>query len=80
MKLTAVKEIVGKYSIEELSNAENDLMEERPLSIEISGDDEGEKLTHIIAAIWILKEMENKSIPLPKALRNYTQRVRNSIS
>jgi hypothetical protein len=80
MKLTVVKEIVGKYSLEELTKAENDLMEEKSLDIEISGEDEGEQLTHIIAAIWILKEMEEKNIPLPKALRNYTQRVRNSIS
>lgn len=80
MKLTVVKEIVGKYKVEELSKAENDLLEEKELSIHIDGDDEGEQLTHIIAAIWILNEMEEKNIPLPKALRNYTQRVRNSIS
>ena len=80
MKLTVVKEIVGKYNVEELSKAENDLLEEKELSIHIDGDDEGEQLTHIIAAIWILNEMKEKNIPLPKALRSYTQRVRNSIS
>ena len=39
MKLTVVKEIVGKYKVEELSKAENDLLEEKELSIHIDGDD-----------------------------------------
>ncbi len=80
MKLVVVKEIVSKYSLSDLTSAEEDLMEERPLEIEVEGDDEGEQLTHIIAAKWIIEEMDKEKIPLAKAVRNYTQRVRNSIS
>lgn len=80
MKIPVIKKIVEKYSLDELEAAELALLEEKPLDIEIEGDDEGEQLTHVIAALAIKGQMEVDDIPFPKALRNYTQRVRNSIS
>lgn len=79
MKIAAIRAAVEKYSLEELIKAEEALLEEETLAIEIDGEDEGEQLTHIIAAKQIREEIE-KGTDAKTALRNYTARVRNSIS
>ncbi len=80
MKIPVIKQIVEKYSIEALEAAEAAILEEKQPAIEITGDDEGEKLTHVIAALEIKRQAAAEDIPFAKALRNYTQRVRKSIS
>lgn len=80
MQIPVIKRIVEKYSEEQLRKAEEALIEEQPLEIEIEGEDEGEQLTHIMAALWVKNEMEQNDVPLGKAVRNYTVKVRNSIS
>lgn len=79
MKIPAIKKLVETYSIEELEAAEQALYNEETPTIEVEGSDEGEQLTHILAAIEILKQIQNGE-EFKNALRNYTQRVRNSIS
>jgi hypothetical protein len=56
------------------------MYDERTPEIIVEGKDEGEKLTHILATIHILEDMEKSGCDHRTALRNYTQRVRNSIS
>lgn len=80
MQIPVIKKIADQYSIEELKKAEECLMEEAPLEIDVDGEDEGEQLTHILAAIWVKEEMEKEGINVGKAVRNYTVKVRNSIS
>jgi len=80
MQIPVIKTLVENYSIDQLTEAENLLLEEEPLPFEIEGADDGEKLTHIMAAVWILERMESQVIPFAKALREYTQKVRTSIS
>ncbi len=79
MKIPAIKRIAEKYTLEELRAAEQALSEEKMPAIEIEGDDEGEKLTHAFAALWIREQME-KGLDFNQALRDYTQKVRGSIS
>lgn len=79
MKIPAIKKLVESYTIDELKKAEEALYDEQSIDIDVDGEDEGEKLTHILAAIDILSEME-KGTEFTQALRNYTQRVRKSIS
>lgn len=79
MKIPVIKKIADTYSLEQLREAENALYEELPLTIDIEGEDEGEQLTHVLAGIQILEDME-KGTDFKTALRNYTQRVRNSLS
>lgn len=79
MRIPAIKEMVSKYKIDELRQAEEDLLEEREPSIDLGPDEPGDQLTHVIGAISVLQEVENGEDP-KKALRNFTQRVRNSIS
>lgn len=80
MKIPVIKETIEKYSVSDLENAEASLLDEKPMSIDVAGDDEGEQLTHVMAALAIKLEMEKDLVPFPKALRNYMSRVRNSIS
>ncbi|GAB5525433.1 MAG: hypothetical protein Roseis2KO_33050 [Roseivirga sp.] len=79
MKIPVIKKLVEHTSIEVLRQAEEDLLEEKPLQIEVGGDDEGEQLTHIFAAIYILEQMQ-EGMEFKQALRAYTQKVRTSIS
>lgn len=80
MKISAIRKLVNDADLASLKATEEDLMEERPLQLEVEGEDEGEQLTHILAAIWILEEMEKKGLSAKEGIRAYTTRVRNSIS
>lgn len=79
MKVAAIKPLVENYTIEQLRLAEESLYNEEPLPFLVEGADEGEKLTHILAAIEILQDMA-KGNDYKTALRNYSARVRKSIS
>ncbi|CAG0955308.1 MAG: hypothetical protein HND27_00785 [Bacteroidetes bacterium] len=80
MHIPSIKKLIETYDLPQLQEAEVALLEEGKPEIIIEGADEGEQLTHVMAAIWIKNEMNEKSIPFVNALREYTQRVRNSIS
>lgn len=80
MQIPVIKELVSKHSSEELVVAEEAILEGLSPTINIDGEDEGEQLTHVMAAIWVKKEMEKEGIPVNKAIRNYTVKVRKSIS
>ncbi|UPT67729.1 MAG: hypothetical protein M0D57_03400 [Sphingobacteriales bacterium JAD_PAG50586_3] len=80
MKIPVIKKIVEQYTLEELQAAEAAMLEEQTPAIEIEGHDEGEKLTHVLAAVWVKNEMNTNGTEAMVAIRNYAQRVRNSIS
>ncbi|MCU0436459.1 MAG: hypothetical protein MUC49_00990 [Raineya sp.] len=80
MKIPAIKELVETQSLEALKNAEEALLNEERPQITIKGDDEGEQLTHAIAAIWIIEKMQAEQIEFKDALRKYTEMVRGSIN
>lgn len=80
MKIPAIKKLVEIYDTAALVKAEQDIMEGDPLAIEVEGEDEGEQLTHVIAACWIQNEMAEKNCDFKDALREYTKRVRSSIN
>ncbi len=62
MKIPAIKKAGGKPLPEDPRAAEAALYDELELLIDIEGPDEGEKLTHILAAIAILKTC-SRTIP-----------------
>ena len=80
MQIPVIKKMVESYSLEELETAEFALLNEEEMAIEVEGEDDGEQLTHIMAATWIIEKMDADQIPFPKALRAYTEKVRTSIS
>ncbi|GAA4439287.1 hypothetical protein GCM10023188_35570 [Pontibacter saemangeumensis] len=80
MKIPAIKKLVENSNMEELMAAEAAIVDEQQPAIEVEGEDEGEQLTHVLAAVWILNEMEDNGTDFKSALRAYTQKVRVSIS
>ena len=80
MKIPVIKSLVEAHTIPELQAAEASLLNEEVPAILIEGDDEGEQLTHTLAAIWIKHQMEHEGVNFNTALRQYTVRVRTSIS
>ncbi len=80
MKLPVIRHLAETFSIDQLREAEDCLLNEKNPAIAIEGDDEGEMLTHVLGAIDILEDMQKSGSDFRTALRNYTQRVRNSIS
>jgi hypothetical protein len=80
MKIPVIKKIVEQYTIEQLQQAEDALLNEQTPAIVIEGDDEGEKLTHVLASIFIKQHIVEYNCDYNTALRAYSQKVRNSIS
>lgn len=79
MKIPVIRKLVTQYTATDLQVAEQCLYDEKPMPIDVEGEDEGEQLTHIIAALWIKNDMVQNHTELGKSLRNYTQKVRSSI-
>lgn len=80
MNINIIKHLVETYSTEQLQAAENALLNEEPLVITVEGKDEGEQLTHILAAVFCQEEMAKTGININQAVRLYSQRVRGSIN
>ncbi len=80
MKLAVIKDLVENRTLAELKSLEEKLCNGEPLDFEVKGDDEGEQLTHVLAAIDILERVKNEKVDLRTAIRGYSERVRNSIS
>lgn len=80
MKTTAIKKLVETYTLDQLKEAENAIVEELKPVINIEGDNEGEQLTHVLASIYIKSKMEKEGVAFNLALRDFSQRVRKSIS
>lgn len=79
MHLPTIKQLCTTHSYDTLAAAEDALMNEQPLPIEVPGADEGEQLTHLSGALWVLQRVKDGA-ELHAALREFTQRVRSSIN
>ena len=80
MKIPAIKKLIENASMEELIAAEEAIVDEQRCTIEVEGEDEGEQLTHVLAAIYIKDRMDKEGLEFKTALREYTKKVRESIS
>lgn len=79
MHIPSIKKLVEDVELNDLKAAEEAILEEQVPSIDIPGADEGEQLTHVIAAIWIQEDMKASGRKLMESLREYTKKVRKSI-
>lgn len=79
MHIPTIKKLIESADLSALKLAEEAILEEQSPAIDIPGEDEGEQLTHVIAAIWIKEDMEANGTKLMESLREYTKRVRKSI-
>ena len=80
MNIAAVRTLIESYNEHQLQQAEADLLEGRDVQIDVDGEDEGEQLTHVLAALWVVQHMKETSQDASASIRAYTQKVRKSIS
>ncbi|RYD78338.1 MAG: hypothetical protein EOP53_11375 [Sphingobacteriales bacterium] len=80
MNIGAIKTLVDTHDLFTLQQLQNELEEEKTLTHDVPGEDEGEKLTHLLGAIWIKEKMFENATDYKTELRNFTSRVRGSIS
>jgi hypothetical protein len=80
MKIPVIKKLTETHSVEDLKKAEEAILNEETPAIDVEGEDEGEQLTHCMAAIWVKEEMAQSGDDFRTSLRKYTERVRKSIS
>ena len=79
MRTAAIKQLVEQYSMEQLQQAEEALLNEATPEVDLGPDEPGDQLTHVIGALEIKKEVAS-GVDEKTALRNFIQRVRSSIS
>ncbi|MDC0468024.1 hypothetical protein OAP07_02570 [Bacteroidia bacterium] len=80
MKIGVIKKLAENLSMDELRAAEEALYNDSTTPTHIDGDDEGEQLTHVLAAIFIQEYVEENNSDIKTALREYAIKVRTSIS
>lgn len=80
MKIPVIKNLVETASMEDLIAAEEAIVDEQRCTLEVEGEDEGEQLTHVLAAIYIKDQISKEGKDFKTALREYTKKVRESIS
>jgi len=80
MNIAMIKGLVESATLEQLHQAEAALLEEQQPAIEIPGVDEGEQLTHVLAAIYVHERIASDGVDAMTAIREYAKRVRASIS
>jgi len=80
MKIGVIKKLAERLSMDELRAAEEALYNDLTLPTMIEGDDDGEKLTHVLAAIFVQEYILENNSDIKSALRAYAIKVRTSIS
>lgn len=80
MNIASIRTIVESgVDAQALQQAEEAIMEGETPDISIPGEDEGEQLTHVIAARWVLEHRSETGCDTMTAIREYSKRVRASI-
>jgi hypothetical protein len=80
MNIAMIKGLVESASLEQLHQAEAALLEEQRPAVDVPGADEGEQLTHVLAAIYVHERIAADGVDAVTAIREYAKRVRASIS
>lgn len=83
MQVAEIKRLAEAHSAEELLKMadclENEVEHELHLDTYVQGSDEGERLTHVLGALWIREQVQENGTDLRTELRNFSQKVRTSI-
>ena len=80
MRVPAIKDLVEAHDLNTLHELQHRLENEIALHHHVEGEDEGEQLTHILAAIWIKGMMSTNGTDFRTELRNFSNKVRASIN
>jgi hypothetical protein len=80
VKSSAIRQLAQTQPLPSLQAAEQALLHGRRPAFDVEGEDAGEQLTHVLAAIFVLEHMAGHGATLPAALRVFFQKVRESVS
>jgi len=81
MNVANIKHLVdANHSIEMLELAEQALLNAIALPIDVPGETAGDKLTSVMAALWVLRYREAQGCTATEALRDFTAMVRSSMA
>lgn len=80
MEISSIRSLVEKHTLSELREAEFAIIQEKSLKIRVEGKDQAERLSHVIAAVWILEEMASKELEFNQALCAYNKKVRDQVA
>jgi hypothetical protein len=80
MKIAVIKKLAEDFNLDQINEFIQLLENGEEVSQEIEGQDEGEKLTHLLGAQWILEQMSKNNSDLMTEWRNFSSRVRSSIN
>ncbi|MBC8124523.1 MAG: hypothetical protein H7X70_02210 [Candidatus Kapabacteria bacterium] len=80
MNIASIKRLVEDFTISDLRAAEIALLNEQAPAIAVLGIDEGEQLTHVIAAIFVREQMNEHGTDMMTAMRDYASRVRQTLT
>lgn len=80
MKLPEIKRLAENHSAEELEAAAAELEAEHPCSVSVTGDDDGERITHLLCAAEILRASETNGTDVRAEFRAFAARVRDVLS
>lgn len=80
MKIPAIRKLASDYDLETLKKLEEEIENGKKPHQPVDGDDEGDQLTHVSGAIWVKEQMASNNSDLKTELRNFSKRVRGSIS
>lgn len=79
MKIAEVKRIATAYSFDQIEKAVTAFEVERQNELEVTGENDGEKMSHLLAASFVRKQID-KGLDLNTAIREYSKRVRAILS
>lgn len=75
MKAPEVRRLAERHPLEVLETAAEALSEELPPAIDVAGDDDGERLTHLLLAARVRRRMA-EGLSLKEAFREQMGQVR----
>ncbi len=79
MKIAEVKRLATSFSHEQIEQAVSAFEVERQNILEVSGENDGEKMSHLLAASFVRKQID-KGLDINSAVREYSKRVRAILS
>ena len=80
MKPAAIRLLAESWPLARLEAAEQALLAGQSPGCAVPGDDAGEQLTHVLAAIFIQHYMKSHAADFQAAARVFFQKVREAVS
>ena len=76
MDFDTVKFLVETYPLIELEEAQEAIVSGKDPEIEVSGRSDGQKLSQLIAAVWVLNKMNEEQVDIVTAFNLYQESLR----